>query len=214
MKKVFLADDHVLVRTGIRSLLEKLPDIEVLGEASNGRETLEKIRVQAPDIVLMDIAMSGLNGFDTTSSICKEFPAIRVLMLSMYTHEEYVLQALRAGASGFLRKDAAAIELELALHALSKGEVYLSPGISRHVVNALLHPTANDKAGSEALSPRQREVLQLIAEGKTVKEIALLLHLSVKTVETHRADLMDKLKIHDVAGLVRYALRIGLIAPE
>lgn len=212
--RVLLADDHALVRAGIRSLLEKLPYIEVVGEASNGREALALIRSKAPTLALMDIAMAGLNGLDAAARLVQEFPKVKVIILSMHANEEYVMQALRAGVSGYLVKDAATVELELAIQAVSRGETYLSPAISRKIIDDYLH-RVNDKQQPVAqLTPRQREILQLIAEGESTKEIAFMLKLSVKTVETHRAQLMDRLNIHDVAGLVRYAMRIGLISPD
>lgn len=212
--RVLLADDHALVRAGIRSLLEKLPGVQVVGEASDGREALALIKSRAPNLILMDIAMTGLNGLDAAARVAREFPEIGVIILSMHATEEYVMQALRAGVSGYLLKDAATVELELAIQAVTRGETYLSPAISRRVIDDYLERVGHEQQPVEQLTPRQREILQLIAEGKSTKEIAFLLNLSVKTVETHRAQLMDRLDIHDVAGLVRYAMRIGLIWPE
>ena len=220
--RVLLAEDHTLVRAGIRALLQNLTGIQVVAEASDGREALRFIKTYQPDVVLMDIAMAGLNGLEATARVTKEFPTVRVIILSMHSNEEYVAQALRAGAAGYLLKDAVAAELELAVTAVARGETYLSPVVSKHVIADYLRRVGEREASggggatpaSELLTPRQREILQLIAEGRSTKEIASILHLSVKTVETHRTQLMARLDIHDVAGLVRYAIRIGLVTPD
>jgi DNA-binding NarL/FixJ family response regulator len=210
--RLLLVDDHALVRAGIRSLLEKMPEVEVVAEAGDGRTALDLAREHRPDVVLMDLAMSELNGLEATARLKKDYPATHVIILSMHTNEEYVVQALRAGAVGYLVKDAAATELQAALRAVARGEQYLSPSISREAV-AAYEARASDGPASH-LTPRQREILQLIAEGKNTKEIAYTLGVSVKTVETHRALLMVRLKIFDVPGLVRYAMRIGLVKGE
>jgi DNA-binding NarL/FixJ family response regulator len=212
--RILLADDHTLLRAGIRSLLEKMSGVEVVAEAADGREAVELVKAHQPNMVLMDIAMAGLNGLDATARIVREFPNVRVIILSMHANEEYVLQTLRAGASGYLLKDAATAELELAIQAVARRDTYLSPAISRRVIEDYLGRISGVRGPSEQLTPRQREILQLIAEGKTTKEIAFLLKLSVKTVETHRAQLMDRLGVHDVPGLVRHAMRMGLVPPE
>jgi DNA-binding NarL/FixJ family response regulator len=219
--RVLLADDHVLVRAGIRSLVQSLDGIEVVAEASDGREALNFIKTYHPDIVLMDIVMSGLNGLEAAARATKEFPGVRIIILSMHTNEEYIVQALRAGASGYLLKEAVPAELELALRAVARGETYLSPAVSKHVIADYLRRVGGEAATSGApvspidlLTPRQREILQLIAESHTTKQTAVLLNLSVKTVETHRTQLMERLDIHDIAGLVRYAIGIGLITPN
>jgi DNA-binding NarL/FixJ family response regulator len=216
MKKtrILLADDHVLVRAGIRSLLEQMSGIEVVGEAGNGREAVKLIRQLRPDIVLMDVAMAQMNGIEATGRIKKAYKDVRVIILSMYSNEEYVLQALQAGASGYLLKDAATLELELAVRAVSRNETYLSPGVSKHVIDSYRKRITGDQQPVEQLTPRQREVVQLIAEGRTTKEIASILKVAVKTVETHRTQMMERLNIHDIAGLVRYAIRVGLIRPQ
>jgi DNA-binding NarL/FixJ family response regulator len=162
----------------------------------------------------MDIAIPELNGLEALARATKEFSAVKVIILSMHANEEYVLQALRAGARGYLLKDAAVAELELALRAVARGETYLSPRISKRVIDSYLERLGNERPLREELTPRQREIVQLIAEGKSTKEIAFLLTVSVKTVEAHRAQLMERLGIHDVAGLVRYAMRVGLVPPE
>jgi DNA-binding NarL/FixJ family response regulator len=213
--KVLLVDNHTLVRAGIRALLEQIPNVVVIGEAGDGREALKLVEAQRPDLVLMDITMPVMNGLEATARIVKEFPGTRIVMLSVHTDEEYVLQALRAGAAGYLLKDAGRVELEIAVAAVARGETYLSPAVSRHVVGDYVRRTGSGKEGRlETLTPRQREILQLVAEGKSTKEIASILDVSVKTVETHRAQLMERLDIHDVAGLVRYAIRTGVVTAD
>lgn len=216
MKKirVLLADDHALVRAGLVKLLEAMPDIAVLGEASDGLQLLELAQTMHPDLVLMDIAMPGLNGLETTARLLKAEPGTKVIILSMHQDEQYVRQALRVGTAGYLLKDSAPTELNLAIHAVMRGDTYLSPAISRGVVSDYVTRLRNDDENQIALTPRQREVLQLIAEGRSTKEIAQRLDLSVKTIDTHRTLLMKQLDIHEVAGLVRYAMRAGLIAPN
>lgn len=209
--RVLLADDHTLVRAGIRALLDKLPDVQVVAEATDGRDALSLVKAHQPHLVLMDIAMPGLNGLEATRRMVKEFPNISVLILSMHVSEEYVWQALRAGAAGYLLKGAELAELALAIKAVARGETYLSPPISKQVIRDYVRRVGGEETLLERLTPRQREILQLIAEGATTKAIAETLHLSVKTVETHRAQLMERLGIHDVAGLVRYAVKIGLV---
>lgn len=212
--RVVLVEDHALVRAGIRSLLEKLPDLEVVAEAGDGRAALGLIAQHQPDVVLMDIKMAGLNGLEATARIMRDHPGMRVVILSMYANEEYVIQALRAGASGYLLKDAGTAELEVAVRAAARGETYLSPAISRRMIQDYLQLVGGEGGALEQLTPRQREVLQLVAEGHSVKEMAQILQVSVKTVETHRAQLMERLDIYDVAGLVRYAIRVGIVAPD
>lgn len=213
--RLLLADDHALVRAGLRELVQKIPGVEVVAEASNGREALELIPTHHPDLVLLDIGMKELNGLEVAARITRDHRTVKVLILSMHANEEYVMRALRAGASGYMLKDSATAELRLAIDAVLSGKTYLSPTISRSVIDSYLHRTgAGKKAAVEQLTPRQREVLQLIAEGNSTKEIAANLNLSAKTVETHRAQLMERLDIYDVAGLVRFAMREGLIQPE
>lgn len=212
--KVLLADDHNLVRAGMRALLQDVAGVEVIAEASDGRAALELIIQKRPDVALLDISMPSLNGMEVAARVSKEAPHVKVLMLSMHTNEEYVLQALRAGAHGYLVKGADAMELELALRALMRGESYLSPAVSKHLISDYARRVGGEAGSLELLTPRQREILQLIAEGHSTKEIANLLKISVKTVETHRSVLMERLDIHDVAGLVRYAIRAGVVASE
>jgi DNA-binding NarL/FixJ family response regulator len=205
MIRVLLADDHALVRAGIHSLLQGMREVQVVAEASSGEEALELADRNRPDVVLMDIAMKGITGLEAAAQMRERYPEVRVVILSMHSGEEYVLQALRAGAVGYLLKDAATGELELALRSVMRGESWLSPSVSRQVVEGYMHRTGGETAP---------EVLKLVAGGKSTKEIAFLLNLSVKTVETHRAQIMERLGIRDVAGLVRYALRTGLVPPE
>ncbi len=211
--RVVLADDHHLVRAGIRSLLEGLAGVEVVAETGDGREAIELVRLHRPNLVLMDITMGGMNGLDATAQLIREFPQLRIIILSMHANDEYVRHALQSGAAAYLLKDSATAELELAVRAVALGQNYLSPAISRQVVEDYLGGQSDTQAGPlTQLTPRQREVLQLIAEGKTTKQTAALLKVSIKTVETHRAKLMERLAIHDVPGLVRYAVRHGVVS--
>ena len=209
--RVLLADDHTLVRAGLRKLLESMPDIHVVGEAGDGLALLALAEQLQPHLVLMDIAMPGLNGLEATARLIKAMPGIRVMILSMHQNEEYVRRALRHGAVAYLLKDSAPMELELAITAVLRGETYLSPAVSKGVLDDYVHRLREDDQPSEHLSPRQREVLQLIAEGLSTKDIARRLDLSVKTVETHRTTLMRQLDVHEVTGLVRHALKLGLV---
>jgi DNA-binding NarL/FixJ family response regulator len=213
-KRILLTDDHQLVRASLRSLLADFDGVEVVAEASDGREALGLIDKYHPDVVLMDISMPGLNGLEATQRLAKEHPGVRVIVLSMHTSDQHVLRALRAGASGYVLKGSAPRELELAIDAVARGEIFLSPAISKHVIDIYLDRTAGQSGSLDQLTPRQREILQLVAEGKSSKEIAKLLDASVKTIESHRASLMERLDIHDLAGLVRYAIRQGLVSPE
>ena len=206
--RVLLADDHKLVRAGFRAMLDSLGGMEIVGETGDGREALELIRTQHPDVALLDITMPGLTGIEVARRVANEALDVRVIILSMHTSEDYIAQAVRAGVSGYLLKNADPVELELALRAAMNQEIYFSPAISKLLVQDYARRLGRDE---EPLTARQREVLQLIAEGKSTKEIALMLDLSVKTVETHRKELMERLGIHDVPGLVRYAIRGGLI---
>lgn len=214
--RILLADDHALVRAGIRELVQKIPGVEVIGEASSGRQALEMIESLSPDLVLLDIGMKELNGLEVAARVSHDFSAVKILILSMHNNEEYVLRALRVGASGYMLKDSAIAELKLAIETVRSGKTYLSPSISRNAIDSYLNRTSgHGKSTSlEQLTPRQREILQLIAEGRSTKEIAGDLKLSAKTVETHRAQLMERLDIYDVASLVRYAMRVGLIQAE
>lgn len=213
MKKirVLLADDHKLVRAGIRSLLERMPGMEVVAEASDGKEALHLVEKQDPQIVLMDLAMPELNGLEATRHLTKIFPHVRVIILSIYSDEEHVYQSLRAGAAGYLLKGAATDELELAIRSVARGETYLSPPVSKPVIMEYIRRTNVGVGSREGLSERQTQILKLIAEGETTKQVALHLAISVKTVETHRSALMKRIGVRDVAGLVRYAVKVGLV---
>ena len=214
MTRVLLADDHILVRAGLRKLLESIAGFEVVGEADDGLALLALVEQLQPDLVMMDIGMPGLNGIDAPARVMKGWPKTRVVILSMHQSEEYVRQALRHGAAAYLLKDAAPLELEQALAAVMRGETYLSPAVSKGVLNDYVNRLRQDEQPGDALTPRQREVLKLVAGGLSTKEIARSLDLSVKTVDTHRSQLMKQLDIHEVAGLVRYAMRVGLISSD
>ena len=210
--RTLIADDHTLLRNGICALLADEPDIVIVGEASDGREAVRLAGQLKPDVVLMDIAMPLLNGLEATRQIKREHPAINVLVLTMYDNEEYFREMLGAGASGYIIKRAAATELVSAIRAVNRGEAVLSPGITRLLVEDYLnHDLRNNRDDPNALSSREREVLQLIAEGKTSREIAGLLHLSVKTVQSHRTSLMQKLDLHDRGDLIKYAIQKKII---
>lgn len=212
--RLLLADDHLLIRASLRSLLSEFPGIEVVAEASDGREALELVGRHQPDVVLMDISMAGLNGLEATRLIRKEHPNTHVIVLSMHASERHVLQALRAGAQGYILKESAPRELELAIDSVARGKLFLSPSISRQVIEVFLGQMGETADPLDQLTPRQREILQLIAEGHSSKQIAHRLEASVKTIESHRASLMERLDIHDIAGLVRYAIRQGLVSPD
>ncbi len=212
--RLLLADDHNLVRAGICALLKNVPDLEVVAEAEHGHQALQLIEQHQPDVVMMDIHMPGLDGLAVTARAVKDFPQVRIIILSMNTTEEFVLQALRAGAAGYLLKNISPAELEQAIRAVHRGDIYLASAVSRHVVSAYIQRVGQAPTSLERLTLRQRQVLQLIAEGKTTKEMARLLELSSKTVEAHRAELMQALNIFDIAGLVRYAIRMGVISAD
>jgi DNA-binding NarL/FixJ family response regulator len=212
--RVLVADDHALFRAGVRKLLQSFEGIQVVGEAADGHEALRLSGTERPDVLLMDIGMPGLNGVEAAARLTREGPSPRVIILSMHTGEDHVLRAIRAGAAGYLLKDASPAELEAAVRAAARGEIYLSPAISRYVVDDYVRRAGGDRSPLDRLTSRQREVLQLIAEGNTTKAIATRLGLSVKTVETHRAQLMERLEARDVATLVRLAIRVGLVESE
>ena len=209
-----MADDHTLFRAGIRSLLGTLEGVEVVAEVGDGREALRAVAAHRPDVALMDIMMPGLNGLDATARVAKAFPRTRVVVLSMNADEDSVLRALRAGAVGYLVKTADPAELELAIRAAARGETFLSSAISQHVVGACLKRVGMERTSLERLTSRQREVLQLVAEGHATKEIAAQLGISAKTAEGYRGELMKALDIHDVASLTRFAIRAGLASAE
>jgi len=211
---IVLADDHQLVRGGVRSLLESLPGVKIVGETGDGREALDLIEKHRPDVILLDITMPGLSGLEVAARVGAISPRTKVVILSMHAGETYVAQALRAGIAGYLLKDSAIAELEMALEAVSRGETYLSPAVTGRVVTSFLSGQGPPAGPLEGLTSRQREVLQLIAEGRSSKEIAAQLGVAVKTIETHRTQIMERLDIHDIAGLVRFAIRVGLVSPE
>jgi DNA-binding NarL/FixJ family response regulator len=212
--RLMLADDHKLFRAGIRALLERHVDIEIVAEAGDGREALRLVAAQRPDVVLMDLMMPNLNGLDAAARIVRAFSHTRVVILSMNADGDSVLKTLRAGAVGYLVKTADPPELELAIRAAARGEKFLSSAVSQHVVAACLKQVDREQTSLERLTPRQREVLQLVAEGHTTKEIAARLDLTAKTAESYRGELMNALDIHDVASLTRYAIRTGLVSPD
>lgn len=209
MIRIALADDHAVVRQGIRALLEGVKDFRVVGEAGDGKEMVELVTRERPDVALVDVAMPALNGIEAARRIVRDLPAVKVLVLSMYTGEEYVREALAAGASGYLVKDSAADELVEAIRVVARGERFLSPAVAHLAVK-----TGAAASQLDRLTTREREVLQLIAEGNSNKAIAARLSLSVKTIEAHRTNLMAKLDIHDTASLTRFAIARGLVRTE
>ena len=209
LQRIILADDHLIVRQGLKSILEK-ELYTVVGEAGDGREAVRLAQELSPDIAVLDLSMPLLNGLDAAREIVKVSPQTKVILLTMHTEDPYVMDALRAGIRGYVLKTQAAQDLVQAIYEVSRGSMYLSPGISRAVVEAYL---AKSELPPDPLTPREREVLQLIAEGKSTKEVAGVLGVSVKTAESHRTRLMEKLDIHETATLVRYAIRRGLVQP-
>jgi DNA-binding NarL/FixJ family response regulator len=209
---VFLADDHAVVRDGLRYLLEAQPDIDVVGDAADGRQTLQLVKQLCPDVAVMDIAMPELNGIDATHQICRDCPSTQVIILSMYSTAEHVNRALSAGALGFVLKESAGLEVVNAVRAVHSGHHYLSQKLSDRLIDDYLRQRkgADEPSPLERLTPREREVLQLVVEGKSSAEIASTLSLSVKTVETYRSRLLHKLEINDIPGLVKFAIQHGL----
>lgn len=217
--RVVLADDHKIVRDGLKSMLTKQLDVEVVGEAENGREAIQMARELSPDVVVMDIGMAELNGIDATKRLTEDLPDVRVVALSMHSDRRYVSEMLAAGAKGYLLKDSAFSELTAAIRAAADGRTYLSQGVADVVLEDYVRRVSGIDEGpapvnGRGLSNREREVLQLIAEGRSTKEIAAVLHLSAKTVETHRRQLMEKLGIFNIAGLIKFAVREGLASLE
>lgn len=203
-----------MVRAGLRALLESVPDFEVVAEASEGREAVRMVEQFRPRVALLDVMMPELNGLEALAQIRRDYPRVRVLLLSMKAGEEYVIQALRAGAAGYLIKNSDPKELEMAIRTAANDEIYLTPAVSGHVVQQCFKSPEEQASPRRPLTPRQREVLQLIAEGYTSKSIAAKMGISLKTVEMHRSQLMNALDIHDIAGLTRYAIRCGIISIE
>ena len=209
--RIILADDHKIVRDGLRALIENQAGMKVIAEADNGRETVRLARDLLPDLVIMDIGMPDLNGIDATRQITAELPDVKVIALSMHSDRRFVVQMFRAGASGYLLKDCAFEELARAVNAVLKNQTYLSPAVAGPVMEDYIHRLSTaDSIAYPILSPREREVLQLLAEGRSTKETASLLCVSTKTVETHRQQIMSKLNIHTTAELIKYAIREGL----
>jgi len=212
--RVFQADDHLILREGIRSLLEKVPDIEIVGEAGDGIEAVAKVGTLVPDVVLMDIAMPRLSGLEATRQIKEKNPQIKVLVLTMYETDQYISQMLQSGASGYVVKTAAASELVSAVRTVHRGDVYLYPAIAQLLVTDYLEKVkAGEEDSQSRLTSREKEILKLIAEGKKNKEIANLLGIRLRTVQAHRANVMDKLRLHDRTELVKYAIRKGMVTP-
>ena len=214
--RVILADDHKIVRDGLRNLLNKPPEVEVIADTEDGRSTVELARKLSPDVVIMDITMPDMNGIEATRRILSENPHIKVIGLSMHSDRRFVVEMLKAGVSGYLLKDCAFEELEKAIHAVMKNQIYLCPPIAKTVTQDYLHRLTPTNASSvyTILTPREREVLQLLSEGKTTKQIAYNLGLSGKTVETHTQKVMKKLSLHSLAELTKYAIREGLTSLE
>jgi DNA-binding NarL/FixJ family response regulator len=209
--KVFIADDHQIVRQGLRTLLEREPDLEVVAEAENGRSTVRLARESHPEVIIMDVAMPDMNGIEATRQIISEMPKVKVIALSMYADRRFVANMLKAGASGYLLKDCASEELVRAIRVVMAHKTFLSPGVADIVVKDYVQaPLGSEVSAFSVLSNREREVLQLMAEGRSTNQIAECLHVSVKTVETHRQQMMQKLKMHSVAELTKYAIREGL----
>lgn len=213
--RILIADDHTIVRQGLRKLLDEEPGIEVVGEAVDGRDAVAKASDIMPDIVLMDLSMPGLHGLEAARQIVRRLPRTRVLILSMHKNEAYVLQALQAGASGYILKDSASEEVVGAIRSVNRGDSYLSPSISRVVIEDYLRLSVPGSGGAKSLydtlTVREREIFQLLAEGMKNQEIADRLHVSVKTVETHRAHIMEKLNLNNIAELVKYSIEIGIV---
>ncbi len=209
--RILLADDHTILREGIKVLLNRERDMEIVAEAEDGAQALEKVRTAKPDVVVMDISMPKIGGLEVTREITETFPDVKVVILTMHDNEEYLVQALKSGAKGYVLKEAAATDLAEAIRAVVRGDAYLYPAVARKLVDDYVNRVRTIKTASESLTPREREVLKLVAEGHTNKEIADYLGISVKTVENHRANLMRKLDLHDRTELARYAIKIGLV---
>ena len=213
--KIFIADDHRILREGLRSMIEKMSEVQVVGEAGNGREAVRLVTERRPDVVIMDVNMPDLNGIEATRLLLKELPAVKVIGLSMYSDKRFVAGMLKAGASGYLLKAGAFEELAIAIQTVMVGDIYLSPRVTGVVIEDYVgHLTQEKSAPTKTLSSREREVLQLLAEGQSSKDIASHLHVSEKTVHTHRQHIMEKLNLHSIAELTKYAIREGITTVE
>lgn len=214
-KRILIVDDHTLLRAGLKSLLSHEPDIEIVGEAADGRDAVRAIRIHAPDLILMDLNMPNMNGIEAIVDIKRRYPDTRVLVLTIHRTDEYIHESLRAGADGYILKDATHDELRIAIRCVLNGKTYLSPDISARVINGYMGVNANKSFGSvstwDTLTHREREVLKLVAEGNTNKYIAEYYSLSIKTVEKHRSNLMKKLDLHNASMLTAYAIEKGLV---
>jgi two-component system response regulator NreC len=213
--RILLADDHKITRQGLRSLLEKQKDMEVIAEADNGRAAVQLAAEKTPDIIIMDVTMPDLNGAEATKQILAKSPDIKIIALSMHSDALFVTEMLKSGATGYLLKDCAFEELTRAIRTVMDNKTYLSPAISGVVIEDYLHRlNTTEFTGTDTLTDREKEVVQLMAEGNSTKQIALKLHISVKTVETHRRQIMSKLDIHNIAELTKYAIRKGITSLE
>jgi len=213
--RIILADDHAILRHGLSRLIEQHEGMEVVAQAGDGHSTFDLVREMSPDVVVMDIGMPDLNGIDATRQITKDFPNVKVVGLSMHSGKKFISEMLKAGASGYLPKDCAFEELITAIRTVMEGKTYLSPSIADVIVENYVRPAGSEESSAfSMLSQREREVLQLLAEGKTTKQIGLTLHISAKTVEGHRLRIMSKLNIDNVANLTKYAIREGLTSPN
>ena len=212
--RILIVDDHNIIREGLRALLEKEPDMEIVAEAENGRMAVQMVRKSNPDVVIMDIGMPDLNGIEATSQIMARSSSVKVIALSMHSNKQFVVEILKSGALGYLLKDCAFEELASAIRAVVANQNYLSPKIANIIIKDYVRHSTSESSVFSILTAREREVLQLLAEGKITKEIAYDLHLSIKTIETHRRTIMTKLDIHSVAELTKYAIREGLTPLE
>ena len=213
--KIFIADDHRILREGLRSMIEKMSDVRVVGDAGNGREAVRLVTERRPDVVIMDVNMPHLNGIEATRLLLKELPAVKVIGLSMYSDKRFVAGMLRAGASGYLLKASAFEELATAVQTVMAGDIYLSPRVTGVVIEDYVGRLTQQKsAPAETLTPREREILQLLVEGKSSKDISSLLNVSEKTVHTHRQNIMEKLNLHSIAELTKYAIKEGITSLE
>jgi two-component system response regulator NreC len=210
--RILICDDHTLFVEGMKAMLRHEPSLEIVGEARDGRKAVELVKELKPDVLLMDISMPDMNGFDATRRVHEFDPAVKVLILTMHDDEELVARCLQAGAAGYLIKDAPAAQLLYAIETVCKGQRYLSPGVLKTVVDGYIKDGGRPQTSYDRLSPREREVLQLLAEGFSVKQVAVRLNLSVKTVDAHKTNLMKKIDVHDRAELIRYAIQRKLIA--